>query len=685
MAKNKDTNVSGSGLDAQTLERFGLAKHPFARSHDPGFLLRSKPLRMALDAVRVALDDGDNIVVVLAPRGAGKTALMDAMHREFKDSIRTALIHEAGASWAEIGQQMGEQLRLSGGRISPGAMSADDGPVHTYRVIVNRAECLSVDSLKHLAAYLELDGGAGKRLHKLQLIALADPESAPDARLFDWLDARHHSRVDLGALDNEQIRRYVARRVQIAQDGPQQLFSSDALERICQLTDGRPGTINALCGAALELAASRGSNTVDAETIGTASRRGASPVDPAATSAATAAPVASATVDAASTTPDPFDAPMQEPTTMSSSPGPRVEVLEQDAPGGRRNTNAAWAAICALLLGVIFSGGAFFYLQEPPPVPEPVTQIIEVPVEVEKIVEVPVEVVKVVEVPVPVKATPRPPKPRPAKIAKPAPPPAKPAPVVEKKPTLGPIPPAAEVLERAFAKARPGDHTRKVELLEHGANGVVRTRELTLSRLQQKNRTLTLGVVTHEGTDAKEREEHRFLSVEKAGQLEDDRFGFRPAHGEVEPLRAGQGRDPFAGTSFRYSDFRVRRAAQYVFHGIERSKVDGRYFYVISAKPRYKAPYQRAEFVVDALDEVLVEVHYFSGRGLRPYRVVQYPREAMELTGTSLVAMRVISRDFEQSRIDEARIVKLDLDRVPNRKLFSLARIQQEGFVLPVQ
>jgi hypothetical protein len=103
----------------------------------------------------------------------------------------------------------------------------------------------------------------------------------------------------------------------------------------------------------------------------------------------------------------------------------------------------------------------------------------------------------------------------------------------------------------------------------------------------------------------------------------------------VEPLRAGQGRESFEGTSFRYDDFRVRKAAQYVFRGIERTKVDGRYFCVISAKPRYFARCQRAEFVVDVLDE--------------------------------------------------ARVVKLSLDRVPDRKQFSLVRIQQEAFALPVK
>ena len=688
MANSVASKASAAGIDVETLGLLGLSRDPFARRHQPDFLLRSKPVRGALDSIRAALDAEDNIVLVCAPLGAGKTALMDATRREFKDGIRTALIHDAGATWAEIGQQIGKQLRLSGGRLSPGAMTANEGPVFTFRVIINRAERLSVDSLKHLAAYLELDGGSAKRLHKLQLIALANPSE--DSRLFDWLESRRYASIELELLDAEQTRRYVARRVQIAQEVSRQLFSSDALERICQLTQGRPGQINSLCAAALTLAASRGSTTVDAEMVGTAARRNepapkiAAPLPPPAASLSRPTPTPGVpVVDAASAPVDLFAEVEEEAPAVTSSSEPRVDVIQKDGEERMQSGGMLWPTLCALLLGIIAGGGAFLYLQEPPPALAPITKIVEVPVEVpvevevevevEKRVEVPVEVVKVVEVP----AKPRPPKPR--KVVPPAPP-AKPAPVVAKKRTLGPVPPAAVVLERAFSKARPGNHTRRVELIHHAETGSKPIRELSLSRLEQRGRTLTLGVVSGEQAG-----EHRFLSIEKAGQLEDDRFGYRPARGEVEPLRAGKGEDPFAGTSFNYSDFRVRRADQFVLHGIERTRVDERYFYVVSSKPRFKAQYQRVEFVVDALDEVLVEAHFFKGRGLRPYRVVQYPREAMERRGTALVPMRMVSRDFENSRIDEARIVGLALDVVPHRRQFSLTNLQQAGFSLPNQ
>jgi hypothetical protein len=120
-----------------------------------------------------------------------------------------------------------------------------------------------------------------------------------------------------------------------------------------------------------------------------------------------------------------------------------------------------------------------------------------------------------------------------------------------------------------------------------------------------------------------------------------------------------------------------------VIHGIERSRVEDRYFYAVSAKPRYRARYERVEYVIDAMDYALVEAHYFRGLGLRPYRVLQYPRADMEAIGKALVPMRIISRDFETDRIDEARVVKLSVDQSLDRKLFTLNRMQEEAFEIP--
>ena len=55
----------------------------------------------------------------------------------------------------------------------------------------------------------------------------------------------------------------------------------------------------------------------------------------------------------------------------------------------------------------------------------------------------------------------------------------------------------------------------------------------------------------------------------------------------------------------------------------------------------------------------------------------------MERFGEALVPMRIVSRDFERSRVDEARVEKVSTDTVLDRKLFTLNRIQDEAFEMP--
>lgn len=675
-------------LGDEMLSQFGLDEDPFASDHDPKFLLRSTPLRNALESVHHNVGLGRNLIVIVGESGAGKSALVDALSREFKDRTRTARISKPSGRWAEIGQEIGTQLRMSGGRLSPGAMAAEGGMSHTYRVVVNHAEQLSVDSIKHFAAYLDLQPAPGKLVHRLQIILLA--EDRVGAPLFTWLTNREHVRIDLELLGAEQTRRYVSRRVQIAQSVRRQIFSSDALDRIAQLSVGNPAAINRLCRAALELAASRGSVGVNADTIGTAARRvqegqAVTTVEPEADFAdfPPSPPYVSAPL---SPSPVAFEIPSEpaqlilEPVAVPR-PAPRVEVVENQAPHTQGRASAIWAAVCALLLGVIAGGAGFLYFEEPAPAPEPVTRIVEVPVEVEKIVEVPVEVVKIVKVQVAPKPKPKPRIRRPAKVVKALP--AKPAPVVVvKKPEIAPMPLAATVLDRAFVRSRPGDHSRLIEILKHGDDGAKLTQTLKLARVNQKARTLTVGVLTGDVSGNEREVESRFLSIE-TGAMEDERFGFRPARGKLEALKGGQGRDPFYGNSFHYDDFRVRTSDQFVMHGIERSKVENQTLYVVSVKPRYRAKYERVEFVIDAKDYALVEAHYFKGLGLRPYRVLQYPRGNMKVFGSALVPMRIISRDFENSRVDEVRVVKLSDDKPLDRKLFTLTQIQSESLEVP--
>jgi hypothetical protein len=331
---------------------------------------------------------------------------------------------------------------------------------------------------------------------------------------------------------------------------------------------------------------------------------------------------------------------------------------------------------------------------ELPPVEEVVDPEPEPPPPVEQAVAV--EAPRAPEPPPRVVAKPAPramkavraPRPRPpARAAAPRPKPpertAPPQPVAAiPEPTRAPppaaSPSASEVLERAFARLYDSGQTRIVEIFEHADSGARPVEIFKLARKQEHGRTLSLGVLVATGT----RQERRLLSIE-TGQIDDKRFVHIPDSGRTVNLSESPQLEPFEGSPFRYDDFRPASVERYHVYGQERSEEAGGHLTLVSARPRHRAPYTRVEFLVDTSDYTLLERHYYRGSGLRPYRILQTPRESMRAVGRKVVPMRLIARDLKTGRIAEAKVVDLNLEQRLDSRLFTLARIKEPELRVP--
>ena len=84
-----------------------------------------------------------------------------------------------------------------------------------------------------------------------------------------------------------------------------------------------------------------------------------------------------------------------------------------------------------------------------------------------------------------------------------------------------------------------------------------------------------------------------------------------------------------------------------------------------------------------ANDFALLETHFFRGVGLRPYRIMQYPRDDMKIYGKGLVPTRIISRDLANGVIEEARIVSVETANDLDNKLFTLTGLQDPDLQIP--
>jgi len=806
-AQGAPVPLRGHRVENRITRVFSLQTDPFTSKHDPRFVVGSKPMRKALVSLRDHLKNRSQLILITGEAGIGKTALLDAVLRDSGSKARMARIDDPTRGWAEIGQEIGAQLELAGGRLSPGAVVTERGHGRILRIFIDSAQCLPEDSLRHLQAYLDLQAPPGKDLHLVQLVLIAR-NSAP-APVFGWLREREHQRVGFERLDSAESRRYVLRRLRLAAGEDRQVFSEEALHRIAQATDGLPGAINQMCHVALDMAASQGDidvdSNVDSELIQEVSRRLkesrrrhrkaviAAKTNAAAESVSEAAvaseeqgtpdagePPAAGTSHAVEAPSDTFAVAWDPGLEVSEAaravsrlevaadeeayPGHRVlwegnQLLLDEIDGIGESAEAGPAAALgrgslprwSLALASLLLGGAGMALLlgflEPPVAPRPEVPLARVQVQpapapevplreapsaaeldapepepppvvhevVEEVVEEVAEEVardvveKAIAIEAPTAQKPPPtvlaklgtrpvevdraPRPRPSaraatSRATPPLPTASPQPVAAiPKPALqapaAPVAPARsarEVLELAFARFYDSAQTRTVEIFEHADSGESPVEIFKLARKQERGRTLSLGVLVGAGP----REERRILSIE-TGEADDKRFAYLPESGKTISLTRSAQLEPFEGTPFRYDDFRPVAVERFHVYGQERSEGATGRFTLVSAKPRHRAPYSRVEFLIDRSDYTLLERHYYRGSGLRPYRIVQTPRESMQSVGGKLVPMRLIARDLKTGGIAEAKVVDFDrdLDDRLDSRLFTLVRIKEPELDVP--
>ncbi len=676
-------STSKSAAGGNWAGQFGLARDPFSTVHDPSFLLGSRPLRSILEELRRQIAGGSSLIWVRGREGVGKSALVDAIQRDGKNGAPIASVMNPAGSWASIGQEIGAQLGLAGDKLAPSSIGVAPGEERDYRIVIDAAERLGPEALKHFGAFLDYEAPEGKSKHRFGVILISrDP--APE-ELSNWISERTHTALDFDSLNEDETRRYIERRMKLAGAEDQAIFAESALREIARSSGGLPGAINRICHAALEASAAQGRQTVDgiAETA--------------------AGPVASAGkgIDmdddglGAPKNRDGFQNPLAE--TRAKAPQLSPQDLLGDSSDGmstsisRKETTAAEQSgrrsrilelAAAFIVGVLL--GTFGTPLIVPPA-EPETRIVRVEVPVEVIVEVPVEVerIVIVEKPAPVVEE------APVEVVEVVPPVARePEPEIVRevlrfepaptKPLPSVLPNAYTVLKRTFARSQGRDHTSRVELVEYSAQGAMNRGSFEMARLKQRGRLLTLGILNVDGSET----ETRVLSIE-TGRMEDERFSYRTGATDVQRIKAERRADSFAGSDFSFDDFRYRTADQFLIYGLSVERVDRRDFYTVSTKPRYRDSYGRVDFVVDANDYTLLEVRFFRGTGVRPYRVLQYPRNAMKQVGNQLVPMRLVSRNFTTGLVSEARIVEFEAGRNLDARLFTLNRLQADDLEIP--
>ncbi len=240
-------------------------RHPFALSPDPAFLCPTPAHDEALAGLVYGVRMRQGIMALTGEVGTGKTLVLRCLMRALErhrvlccylfhsllsgeDLMRYLLAHLG----EEASQPMGKAdmiLRLSSHLLRQ--HRAGWLPL----LIIDEAQDLSPEALEEVRLLTNLETAECKLL---QVVLAGQPEldGQLDSHRLRQLKQRVAMRFHLPALNQEQTRAYVVRRLQLA-GAEDVVFTPAALDRVHDVAQGIPRVINLLCGGALLLATSQ--------------------------------------------------------------------------------------------------------------------------------------------------------------------------------------------------------------------------------------------------------------------------------------------------------------------------------------------------------------------------------------------------------------------------------------------
>lgn len=242
--------------------QFLLKRRPFSATPDPRCFFSNSSIQGVLDEVIVCAEQGHGIAVVTAPAGTGKTTFCERLGLELEERFEIVKLYHASfmtrrallqTILAELNHSYRrheeQELRLE---LIPAIRAL--GPHREALVLIcDEAHDLNEDLLEELRMLSDL-AEQGRPLVRLVLVGQPALEETLAQPSLQALNQRIRAHVYLETFDRISAVDYIDYRITWAGGRLNEVFTPDALEIICQASQGVPRCINQLCDHALLLA-----------------------------------------------------------------------------------------------------------------------------------------------------------------------------------------------------------------------------------------------------------------------------------------------------------------------------------------------------------------------------------------------------------------------------------------------
>ncbi|MBI3009542.1 MAG: AAA family ATPase [Candidatus Omnitrophica bacterium] len=238
---------------------FGLKEKPFRMTPDTRYFYPSAKHTNALNHMVYAIEERRGFVVITGEIGSGKTTLSRVLFQKLDASTQTAIIRNTQLSAKDLVASTLDELEIPYRPSNSKAFLI--GRLNEYLIeqlrdgnnvvlLIDEAQNLKPSVLEEVRMLSNLETETEKLI---QIILMGQPELKSKLWLKELTQLRQRVTLHyhLCALDSEETMKYVTHRLHVAGANGSAIFSSSALPKVYEHSQGVPRLINGLCDRAL--------------------------------------------------------------------------------------------------------------------------------------------------------------------------------------------------------------------------------------------------------------------------------------------------------------------------------------------------------------------------------------------------------------------------------------------------
>jgi type II secretory pathway predicted ATPase ExeA len=252
---------------------YGLKERPFTLVPDPSYLFLGSQHKLARAYLEYGIKERMGFVVLTGEVGTGKTTLIKSLLREKEVSQRVGVLYQTSVEAEDLLDVLLKEFEIRGhfgasraARLGAFNQFLLNAYARSERVVllVDEAQNLGPKALEELRLLSNLQT---EKEPLLQVILVGQPGlrerlKHPSLRQLAQRVAIHYH---LRPLDEDETKEYIQFR--LARAGGSGIFTSSALDKLYNYTQGVPRRINAWCDLALVAGFAEGRHEIDGEFI----------------------------------------------------------------------------------------------------------------------------------------------------------------------------------------------------------------------------------------------------------------------------------------------------------------------------------------------------------------------------------------------------------------------------------